>query len=60
MAIQMLALKYFSLMLFALIMNLTPLISTVLGVTFLKERIDWGECILMSISFIAVVLVIVG
>lgn len=56
----MLALRYFSLMLYALIMNLEPLISVFLGVVFLKEKLPMKEALVLAVSFASVLLVILG
>lgn len=47
-------------MIYALVMNLQPLISVFLGVTFLKEKLAWREALLMGVSLIAVLLVVLG
>lgn len=54
------ATKYFNLLLVAVVMNLTPLTSVILGILILKETMKWKEHALLLVSIVSVMMIICG
>lgn len=60
MFIQVVALRYFSLLVFCLVMNLQPFITLIFDVAILRGPVNWGEVYMMGFAATAVAVMIYG